>query len=103
MITLTVTPAALRTAATEVSNLTRTLQSDFSELQRIVQRTQYYWSGVAGDSCRQGFVSLQPETEEILNRLRKYPSDLMQMAQQYDWVETTNMETASVLPSNLIF
>lgn len=92
----------LRTTASEVRNLTRTLQSDFDELQNCVKQTSRYWAGAAGDQYRREFDAEKKDTAELLTLLGKYPTDLLSMAGVYDEEERKNTENISALPSDIL-
>ena len=101
-ISLKVSPEDLRQAASGVSSMANALQSDFDSLQRLVERTRYYWLGAAGDQYRSDFAARKQVTEHIIHTLRKYPIDLLQMAQIYDAAETGNTRSLGSLPSNIL-
>lgn len=94
--------SVLKSTAAEVRSLTRTLQEDFDALQVQVRQTSRYWIGQAGDQYRREFDSQKQETSEILTLLRKYPDDLLSMAGIYDRTETVNVQSAAVLPSDIL-
>lgn len=102
-IYIKVETSVLKSTAGEVQSLTRTLQEDFDSLQTQVRQTSRYWIGLAGDQYRQEFDAQKQETSEILNILNKYPEDLLTMAGIYDTSEQVNVESASALPSDIIF
>ncbi len=92
----------LRSTASEVSSLTRTLQSDFDELQSCVRQTTRYWVGAAGDQYRRDFDAEKQEIGELLALLGKYPTDLLTMAGVYEDTERTNTQSSSALPSDIL-
>lgn len=93
---------ALRTAASEVTSLTRALQSDFDELQSCVRKTSCYWVGAAGDQYRREFDAEKQETSELLALLSKYPADLLTMAGVYEDTERANTQGNGMLPSDIL-
>lgn len=101
-ITLKVDPDVLRSTSHEVTSLVSALSNDFDQLQRLVSRTRYYWIGAAGDQYRKEFAASERETQELLDLLKKYPSDLMAMAQIYDRSESGTTQAVGVLPSHII-
>ena len=92
----------LRDTASEVTRLTRALQSDFDELQSCVRLTSRYWAGAAGDQYRREFDAEKKETSEVLRLLGKYPSDLLSMAGVYEGVERDNTQNSTALPSDIL-
>ena len=92
----------LRTTASEVKSLTRTLQNDFDELQNCVKQTSRYWVGAAGDQYRREFDAEKKETSELLKVLGQYPTDLLSMAGIYDEAERTNTQISSALPTDIL-
>ncbi len=92
----------LRTTASEVTGLTRTLQGDFDALQNCVKHTNRYWVGAAGDQYRREFDAEKKETSELLTLLGKYPTDLLTMAGVYEDTECVNTQNTSALPSDIL-
>lgn len=92
----------LRTTASDVTGLTRMLQSDFDELQDCVRLTSRYWVGAAGDQYRREFDAEKKETSELLALLGKYPVDLLTMAGVYEDTERVNAQNTSALPSDIL-
>lgn len=101
-VDLKVTPEALRTAAGDVRRLVWDLTRDLDEAKSQVDRSQYYWTGGAGDRFRQRFSSRRQEAEELLSLLRKYPSDLLEMANIYEDTEKGNEGSAAKLDTDII-
>lgn len=97
-----VDPSVLKDRASEFSGMVKTLREDFSGLQEIVFRTRYYWIGQAGDQYRKGFNSKKGTVDTTLQRLDKYPQDLLQMAGIYEQTETANRTGAGSLETNFI-
>ena len=92
----------LRSTASEVRSLARTLQGDFDDLQNCVKLTSRYWVGAAGDQYRREFDAEKEETSELLTLLSKYPTDLLSMAGIYDEAERLNTQSNSALPSDIL-
>lgn len=101
-IELKVEPSVLRSTASEVTRLTKALGEKFNELQTIVANTSYYWVGAAGDQYRRDFAAQKDEADEILQFLRKYPTDLLSMAGIYEQAESINTQTLGSLPSDIL-
>ncbi len=92
----------LRSTASEVSGLARQLQADFDALQQCVKQTGRYWVGEAGDQYRREFDAEKADTSEILERLNKYPADLLSMAGIYEETEAENIQNSGALPSDIL-
>lgn len=94
--------AALKQHAESFKKTAKSLQSDFNELQKVVERTRYYWVGQAGDRYRQRFAAKKDTTDAILTRLVKYPQDLLTMANLYEQTETVQTRKTAALKTNYI-
>lgn len=101
-ITVKVAPEALREAAGEVQRTVLQLGRDMDEAKSLVDRSRYSWTGPAGDKFRKSFGARRTEAQELLDRLAKYPSDLLSMAQIYDQAETANTQAAGKLDTDII-
>lgn len=101
-ITLKVTPDVLRDTAGQVRTTVGQLRNGLDDAKSLVERSRFYWMGQAGDKYRRSFVARRTEAQELLDRLGKYPSDLLQMAQIYDQAESTNVQDAGKLSTDII-
>ena len=101
-ITLKVDPEQLKRTADEVTGMIQSLQTDLESLQTTVNRTGYYWQGQAAEEYRKNFAAQKDDTDEMLDRLRKFPPMLLQMAGVYDETEQTNVDHTVQLLDNYI-
>lgn len=101
-ITLKVDPEQLKRTADEVTGMIQSLQTDLESLQTTVNRTGYYWQGQAAEEYRKNFAAQKDDTDEMLERLRKFPPMLLQMAGVYDETEQTNVDHTVQLLDNYI-
>lgn len=97
-----VKPEELERKADDLSEKIRSTEHDFEKLMNIVENTQHYWIGDAGDLNRQLFRNEKSEIEEILNRLKEYPDDLKKIAGIYRDTENKVNEENSQVPTQLI-
>lgn len=97
-----VNPAVLYEKAQSVSKSITSMVSYFEQLERIVNRTSYYWIGEAGDLHRNIYQEQKPQIEEMIKRLKEHPADLMAIAQTYDNVEAAVKSIAAELPGDII-
>ncbi len=74
----------------------------FDELKNIVNRTSYYWIGEAGEQHRLIYNNQQEDIDEMLNRLKEHPRDLLAISQNYSRVEKAILEETSNLPGDII-
>lgn len=101
-ITLKVDPEQLKRTADEVTGMIQSLQTDLESLQTTVSRTSYYWQGQAADEYRKNFAAQKDDNDEMLERLRKYPTMLLQMAGFYNEAEKNNVDQTVQLLDNYI-
>ncbi len=92
----------LKAKADTVSGLVGDLESQFEELKRVIERTSDYWIGEGGEAKRKKYVNQQTTIEEMINRLRKYPGDLLQMAGIYDEAEDELIQAPQSLSTDVI-
>ena len=67
----------------ELKRITDELSREFSEVNNLVNATQQYWIGKAGDSLRKKYADMNTEVLDILTQLNEYPVDLQKMAGVY--------------------
>lgn len=101
-VQIKVDPAVLVSKAEAVSGSIRSMEQYYSELERIVSRTSYYWIGEAGDMHRNIYKEQKAQVEEMLKRLREHPADLTAIAQTYENVESQLQSLAAELPGDII-
>lgn len=100
--TIKVTPEQLQQTADSVDRTIKSLRQDFTEMQTLVSRTGYYWTGTAADNYRKQFADKKERTESILTTLSDYPTDLLEIAGVYRQTETQNTSAAAALRTDFI-
>lgn len=101
-ISLKVTPDVLRDTAGQFKTTVGHLRNEMDDAKSLVERSRFYWTGRAGDKYRQSFAARRTEAQELLDRLGKYPTDLLQMAGIYDQAESANAQDTGKLPTDII-
>lgn len=86
-VIIKVNPEVLAQKSGEVSEDIKKLSACFDELERIVNRTNYYWIGEAGDMHRRLYQEQKGNVDEMMRRLREHPRDLLDIARKYIDVE----------------
>lgn len=97
-----VNSAVLNNKAQSVSKSITNMASCFEQLETIINRTSWYWSGEAGDMHRKIYQEQKPQIEEMMKRLKEHPKDLIAIAQTYDITESAVQALASELPGDVI-
>lgn len=92
----------LKQAALEIEEKLNQLQAAFAGMDEVMERTQGYWLGEAGDTHRKVFWEQQPKREETIKRLQVHIRDLQKMAGIYDTAEQEAVNTAESLPEDVI-
>lgn len=85
------------TVRTNVQNIKNRIEY----IQQKIMGT-YYWEGEASSLHKNKYTSLEPQLKDSINRLEKYPDDLLKMAGLYAQSESENTQTANELQSNII-
>ncbi len=97
-----VKPETLVEKSQEVSESIRKMAACFDELERIINRTSYYWIGEAGDMHRRLYQEQKDNVDEIMRRLKEHPADLLTIAQNYMHTEQAVEEVANQLDGDVI-
>lgn len=100
--TVMVETGQLLQAAEDLQSRVSRLEGAFSEMSRIVGRTQNYWLGEAGEAHRNAFLSRQDKRIEAVLRLAEHVTDLRKMAGVYEEAERGAVEMARSLPGDVI-
>lgn len=97
-----VSTEALKQKADEVSREICKMVDRFDEMEQIVNRTSYYWIGEAGDLHRKLYREQKETVDEMMQRLREHPNDLLMIAEGYISTERLTKEIANQLSGNAI-
>jgi hypothetical protein len=84
----------------EVTNSILQVEKSFESLDTAINRTAYYWIGVAGDNHRKIYNDQKYIIEEMLNRLKEHPKDLLAIAGIYD--DASKNKSLKELPGDVI-
>lgn len=101
-VIIKVNPEVLVQKSGEVSADIKKLSTCFDDLERIVNRTSYYWIGEAGDMHRKLYQEQKENVDEMMRRLEEHPRDLLDIAQKYVDVENVAGTIANELSGNVI-
>lgn len=88
--------------AQSVSASIRNMSDCFDELERIINRTSYYWNGKAADAHRRQYQEQKAKVDEIMRRLQEHPRDLLAISQTYRTAEQEAEAIAGGLPGDVI-
>lgn len=97
-----VRPEVLVEKSQEVSASIRKMASCFEDLERIINRTSYYWIGEAGDMHRRLYQEQKENVDEMMRRLKEHPADLLTISQNYVQAEQAVEAIADQLPGDVI-
>lgn len=101
-VVIKVEPEVLVEKSQEVSASIRKMASCFEDLERIINRTNYYWIGEAGDMHRRLYQEQKENVDEMMRRLKEHPQDLLTIAQNYVQTEQAVEAVANQLSGNAI-
>lgn len=101
-ISIKVRPEVLVEKSQEVSASIRKMASCFDDLERIINRTSYYWIGEAGDMHRRLYQEQKDNVDEMMKRLKEHPEDLLTISQNYVQVEQAVETIANELSGDVI-
>ena len=101
-VVIKVGPEVLVEESQEVAASIRKMASCFEDLERIINRTNYYWIGEAGDMHRSLYQEQKENVDEMIRRLKEHPQDLLTIAQNYVQTEQAVEAVANRLSGNAI-
>jgi WXG100 family type VII secretion target len=101
-VEIKVTPTVLKQKADDVRNRISNLSNLFSELETEINNTQSYWLGEAGELHRKAYSDQKSNLEEMIQRLKEHPVDLLQISGNYETAEQTIQESVAALQDNAI-
>ena len=99
---LKVSDNALIQQANMITTNLENIRSALSQIRTTVYASKQYWQGAASSLHIKNYNITEPRMEEIINRLKEHPKDLLQMANLYQETERQNADAASALPSQII-
>lgn len=101
-VEIKVNTSVLNSKAQSVSKSIANMASCFENLETIINRTDYYWIGEAGDAHRRIYREQKPKIDEMMRRLKEHPADLLAISQTYDTTEREVQAVAAELPADVI-
>lgn len=93
---------ALREKAQEIQTQIASIESAWNQIADIVDRSRNYWAGDASEVHLAYRKDIEEDAEEVLQRLREHPTDLLTMAGVYEAAEQEAMALAAALPDDVI-
>ena len=99
---ISVTPEQLVEKSEELRRIVATLKTKFAELNAVVEESKSYWIGDAGDSIRKEYADLNQDLEVFLQEMGDYPVKLEQMAGVYVSHDSSALQKAEALPSDVL-
>lgn len=101
-IFIKVKPEVLVEKSREVSAGIRKMADCFNDLERIINRTSYYWIGEAGDMHRRLYQEQRENVDEMMRRLKEHPEDLLTISQNYVQTEQAVEAISNELSGDVI-
>ncbi len=101
-IRLKVEPNQLVAQANEVSNHVKKMEKLFEEMNSVINRTEAYWIGAAGDLHRKLYRDEKDDIDQIVRRFKEHPTDLQLIAQEYTNAENVTTAESKALPQDVI-
>lgn len=101
-IFIKVRPEVLVEKSQEVSASIRKMAACFDDLERMINRTSYYWIGEAGEIHRRLYQEQRDHVDEMMKRLKEHPEDLLAIARNYVQMEQAAEAVADGLPGDAI-
>lgn len=92
----------LISAAGQLKDKIHKAETSYNNVMSIVKNTNRYWIGQAGDEHRSIFLDQQDDIDEILERLKEHPDDLLKIAGVYEEAEKETETIVEAPVTNLI-
>ena len=99
---LGVTPESLQAKASDVEADITAMEADVKNLTSQIDETGGYWKGEAGDLQRKQYYEHLEELNQMFERLRTYPTRILQMAGIYQAVEDSNVQIAASTTTDIV-
>lgn len=99
---ITVTTEELSTQASVVQTQLSYMMENFNTIKALIDGTQSYWTGTAGDVHRQLYSSKQSRMEEMFRRFQEHIRDLQTMAGIYQQAEHMAVLATDDLPASTL-
>ena len=93
---------ALQEKATDISKKIANIERAFNGIGSVVNSSCSYWDGDSGEAYRRYFREVQADMNEVLDRLKKHPRNMLNMAGMYERSEEQAVEKMDTLNNGLI-
>lgn len=101
-IVLKVTPEVLTRTANDIEKKIDDIQRQFRSIEEEINHTRSFWEGEASDAHKAQYEAIKNEISESVNRLKKNPTNLLQMAGLYTETETNLTAVSQALSDDVI-
>lgn len=88
--------------AMTVNTIISKLESNFNSMHDILNTTKVYWEGSAANAYRKLYPAYEKDVNEVFERLKKYPEELMEMAGIYKGHQAKSDNMLASLPADVI-
>lgn len=99
---INVTTEELQNRAGDARKKIDTMKNSLKEMKSLMDKTNGYWQGEAGELYRSTYTALNEVLEKGMADLGTYPDKLLEIAGVYVPAEQQNVETASALSAGVI-
>ena len=101
-VDLRVSSETLRDQAREVERRIDSMVMRFNEMDGILRRTRGYWIGASAELYRAAYAKDREEVRASLQRLRRFPGELMDIAGIYVKTEESVTGEAAMLRTDVL-
>lgn len=103
MSALRVTPAKLKSKATEFSSDASKVKGITNQMFDIIKQLNgAVWSGTAAKTYTDRFKQLEDDCQMLVKMIQEFSDDLKDIAEEYSTAENANEETARALKIDVI-
>ncbi len=100
-LALGVTPEMMKSKAAEVTADIEAMRKNILQMEAEIRETGGYWKGDAGEMQRNEFDSHMDEFNQMNERLKTYPTRILQMAGIYEEAESEATQTAAATRADI--
>ncbi|CBK75872.1 hypothetical protein CIY_34150 [Butyrivibrio fibrisolvens 16/4] len=101
-VSFKVNTETLVSQANVCSSIIGEIIKNYNELTEIIDSTNQYWRGEAGDLHRKLYEDEKDNISDVLKRLNEHPKDLLAISGNYVSGETANVEKANSLSGDIL-
>lgn len=99
---LLVTPEKLIASASEFSSMASSVKALTDNMMSTINSLNATWAGEAHTAYATKFHALEDDMNKIFRMITEHSNDLQEMAQNYMTAESTNVDSGSSLPADVI-